>query len=119
MIDQKTIITGLLIALFTFLATKHYESIEFFEYAQDKEIESLKKRLQKMDSLNKERNKVIAVYKDYFEATIDSVKHHLKKNDSLTVETIKIIEDSSNNVSLDSIVQQLRKPTYKPKQKTP
>jgi hypothetical protein len=109
MIDSKTFITGILIALFTFLATKHYESIEFFEDAQDKEIESLKNRLYKMDSLHHERGKILGIYKDYFEATIDTVKNHLKKNDSLTVETIKVLEDSTNTVSLDSIVQQLRK----------
>jgi len=110
-IDSKQILTACVIALITFLATKYIESIQEEDKKQNSEIESLKSRLNSYDSLWTVREEVIKEYDKYYSATIDGVRVNLDIYDSLNIETINTIENVQSEISLDSIINDLKHQT--------
>jgi hypothetical protein len=110
-IDSKQILSACVIALITFLATKYIEAIDKEDDKQNSEIDSLKSRLNSYDSLWTVRKEVLKEYDKYYSATIDGVRVNLDIYDSLNIETINTIENVQNEISLDSIINDLKHQT--------
>lgn len=104
----------LVIAVVTWFLNDYSKLAEYKKLEEEKKaIKAEKKAVQialnRMDSLYKIRERNEAIYKAHFDSTINLFKDYIQTDDSLTQEMIQIVTDSTSDIQVDSIYQELKK----------